>query len=120
MSNYPESIPATPLFRSKVAAAVASGTPAPRIVEIAYGRSGDATEEPTLIDEWNRFLLDEVVADGVVLMAAHTLTGEMAAGEVTREVALIDDAGDVAGRRVVAPKGLDSFSRLDWTFKLIF
>lgn len=112
-------IPATNVYRDKVAAAAASGGRLPAASEIAFGTgtSGSSPDDTSLESEVHRNSLEEASASGTVLTCTGTLTGEES-GEKVTEVGIFDADGDLMGRRTFRPKELESESSLEFT--LIF
>lgn len=114
-------IPATDVYRSKVAAAVASGGSLPAASEIAFGTgtTGSSPDDTSLESEVHRNALETASASGTVLTCKGTLTGEESGEEIT-EVGVFDADGDLMGRRSFKPKTLESESSLEFTLDFQF
>ena len=116
-----EIIPATKVFRSKVAAAVAAGGSVPAITYVAWGTDGTAEtqDDVTLGAEIVR-QAPTTSADGTVLTVDAVLQGDDVVGSTLREVGIIDSDGDLAGRRAFAPKQLEAETDIEATLELQF
>jgi len=114
-------IPATDVYREKVAAAAASGGSLPAASEIAFGTgtSGSSPDDISLESEVHRNSLEEAAASGTVLTCTGTLTGEESEEEIT-EVGIFDVDGDLMGRRSFKPKRLEKESSLEFTLDFQF
>jgi len=115
-------IPATETYRTKVAAAAASGTPLPAITTVAWGTGSTpaSPDDQSLDSEAHRQSVDSAVADGVTLKIGATLAGGSVLGLGIREVGIFDADGDLAARRVHSPLELDSGTSIVATLDLQF
>lgn len=114
-------IPATEVYRKKVAAAAAAGGALPAASEIAFG-TGTAPPSPddtALESEVHRNSLETASASDMILTCAGTLTGQESGAEIT-EVGIFDADGDLMGRRAFKPKTLEEESSLEFTINFQF
>lgn len=114
-------IPATDVYREKVAAAAAAGGSLPAASEIAFGTgtTSPSVDDTALESEVHRNSLESATADGSVLTCTGTLTGEESGEQVT-EVGIFDADGDLMGRRTFLPKQLEAESSLEFTLNFQF
>ncbi|MFW5988627.1 MAG: phage tail protein [Desulfosudaceae bacterium] len=110
-------IPATNVYREKVAAAVAVGGSLPAAEKIAWGtgESSPSPDDTALENEVHRQDLDSVSADDTILTCTGVLQGADSGDNQITEVGVFDAEGDLMGRRVFNPKQLESESSLEFT-----
>jgi phage-related tail fiber protein len=114
-------IPATNVYRAKVAAAAAAGSALPAATEIAFGTgtSGSDPEDTGLEAEVFRKGLDSVSAADQILTCTGELSGSESGQQIT-EVGIFDADGDLMGRRSFLPKQLEAESSLEFTLNFQF
>lgn len=115
-------IPATEIFRAKVAAAVAAGTAVPAIETVAWGTGTTpaAVDDTGLEAQVHSQQIDEVLAQGVILEIKTVLSGSSVPDHAITEIGLYDSEGDLAGRRVFLPKELEEGTELETVLELQF
>lgn len=115
-------IPATDIYRQKVAAAAASGGTLPSITHVAWGTGSTpaAISDTSLEAEVSRSTPSSTIADGVLLVASGQVTGDDVSGYTLREVGIFDSDGDLAGRRVFSSVELDAGTTMKITLELQF
>lgn len=115
-----EVIPANKLYRTKIAMAARDGSKVPSIETIAWGTDGtqNSEEQEELGGRVYSHAPDGREVDGPVLKITAVLHGEDVEGHQLREVGLIDSDGDLAGRRVFAPKELEAGTELETTIEI--
>lgn len=113
-------IPATYVYRNKVAAAAAAGGQIPAAAEIAWGtgKTSPSPDDIALEVEVQRQAMGSVSADGTILTCAGVLQGADSGDNKITEVGIFDADGDLMGRRVFNPKQLEPESSLEFTINL--
>lgn len=114
-----DTIMATKAYRTKVAAAAASGGTLPAAQKIAFGTgtSSSAPDDTELESEVHRQDLEDASADETLLICSGTLDGEDSGDNKITEVGVFDADGDLMGRRVFKPKELEKESSLKFTLE---
>jgi hypothetical protein len=114
-------IPATDVYRSKVAAAAAAGSALPAASKIVFGTgTSDSSPDDTVLDaEVFRKDLDSASAAGPVLTCVGQLSGTESGAAIT-EVGILDEDNDLMGRRSFLPKQLEAESSLEFTLDFQF
>jgi len=110
-------IAATKSYRRKVALAAANGTPIPRIKFLAFSTNNaayDPASDTSLPGEFVRIEADVSVAD-VTVTATATLKGATVGNRTLRSIAAFASDGTLVGKRVVAPKGFEPETEMDFT-----
>ena len=110
---------ATEAYRSKVAAAAATGGSLPKAAEIAFGTgtTPPSTEDIGLESEVHRQVLDSAEADGMMLICKGVLQGEDSGDSRITETGVFAEDGTLMGRRVFKPKELEPESDLEFTLE---
>jgi hypothetical protein len=107
--------PTTLMYRNLIAQAAATGHPLPAIAFIALGGS-DAPYSPdtdiALGDEFYRLEASTTVS-GCVLTVRANLGGRQLPDRAFTEIGVFTTDNTLAGRRVVKPIELESFSEID-------
>lgn len=109
-------IQATDIYRHKVALAAAGLGPMPVATHMAFGTAGTTAgpQDTALEAEFLRLPAHNTV-DGAQLSVTATLDGTQVGANVLREVGVFDNAGDLMGRRVLAPKAYEPEFETDLT-----
>lgn len=114
-------IPATNVYRSKVAAAAAAGSALPAADKIAFGSGtgGSSPDDTALESEEYRKDLGSASAADQILTCVGEISGAESGAEIT-EVGVFDSDGDLMGRRSFLPKQLEAESSLEFTLEFQF
>jgi hypothetical protein len=114
-------IPATNVYRGKVAQAAAAGGPLPAAAQIAFGTGTTLpdVDDTALESEVFRNDLETASATDTVLTCGGSLSGADSGAPIT-EVGIFDDDGDLMGRRTFLPKTLETESTLLFTLNFQF
>lgn len=110
-------IPATTVYREKVAAAAATGGQLPAAQDIAFGvgTTDPSPGDTALESEVHRQNLGSATPDGTILTCTGKLQGSDSGENEITEVGIFDAEGDLMGRRVFRPKELEPESSLEFT-----
>ena len=114
-----DTIMATKAYRTKVAAAAASGGSLPAAGTIAFGtgQTPSAPDDTALENEIHRQALGSASADGTLLTCTGVLQGADSGDNQITEVGIFDADGGLMGRRVFRPKELEVESSLEFTLE---
>ncbi len=114
-------IPASNVYRGKVAAAAATGgsLPFPATIAVGNGTMPPSPDDTGLENELYRKSITNATASGTIMTISASITGDECDQTMT-EFAVFDADGELMGRRTFAPKTLEEESELKFTINFQF